>query len=209
MSEMVVLDEGGSVSVHTRIKDMCKSARNRLGYTNQDICNKITEHFGIEDFSVNTVNNFFSERSKATTIYTTGYICAVLGISIDAVFGIENELSTTEEMEFVKQLSELKNEARFNEQKIKYLEKAIAEKEERLSQAHTALEHYRKESEANRKKVQPWVFFATLTLLAIAVVFICIYLFVFDIENPSYGLFQQGLAAAANLPGCSMISLLC
>lgn len=206
---MVVLDEGGSVSVHTRIKDMCKSARNRLGYTNQDICNKITEHFGIEDFSVNTVNNFFSERSKATTIYTTGYICAVLGISIDAVFGIENELSTTEEMEFVKQLSELKNEARFNEQKIKYLEKAIAEKEERLSQAHTALEHYRKESEANRKKVQPWVFFATLTLLAIAVVFICIYLFVFDIENPSYGLFQQGLAAAANLPGCSMISLLC
>ncbi len=94
MSEKVVLDEGGSVSVHTRIKDMCKAARNRLGYTNQDICDKISERFGIEDFSVNTVNNFFSERSKATTIYTTGYICAVLGISIDAVFGIENKIST-------------------------------------------------------------------------------------------------------------------
>ena len=197
MSEKVVLDEGGSVSVHTRIKDMCKAARNRLGYTNQDICDKISERFGIEDFSVNTVNNFFSERSKATTIYTTGYICAVLGISIDAVFGIENKISTPEEVEFVKQLAELKVETRFNEQKIEYLEKALAEKEERLNQAHTALEHYRKESEANRKKVQPWVFLATLILLAAAVAFICIYILVFDIKNPDYGLFRQGLAAAA------------
>lgn len=58
MSEKVVLEDGGSVNVHARIKDMCKAARNRLGYTNQDICNKISERFGIEDFSVNTVNNF-------------------------------------------------------------------------------------------------------------------------------------------------------
>ena len=196
MPEKVILDEGGSVSVHTRIKDMCKAARNRLGYTNQDICNKISERFGIEDFSVNTVNNFFSERSKATTIYTTGYICAVLGISIDAVFGIENNLSTPEEAEFVKQLSELKVEARFSEQKIDYLEKTIAEKDERLAQAHTALEHYRKESDANRKKVQPWVFTATLILLACALIFICVYLLIFDVGNPDYGLFRQGLAAA-------------
>ena len=205
MSEKVVLDEGGSVSVHTRIKDMCKAARNRLGYTNQDICNKISERFGIEDFSVNTVNNFFSERSKATTIYTTGYICAVLGISIDAVFGIENKISTPEEVEFVKQLAELKVETRFNEQKIEYLEKALAEKEERLNQAHTALEHYRKESEANLKKVQPGVFFATLILLALAILFICTYLVLFDVGNPDYGLFRQSLAAAAHIPGCRMI----
>lgn len=195
MSEKVVLDEGGSVSVHTRIKDMCKAARNRLGYTNQDICNKISERFGIEDFSVNTVNNFFSERSKATTIYTTGYICAVLGISIDAVFGIENKLSAPEEAEFIEQLAELKVEARFNEQKIEYLEKTAAEKDERLEQAHTALEYYRKESEANRKKVQPWVFYATLILLALAIAFICVYLLIFDVGNPNYGLFRQWLAA--------------
>ena len=195
MSENVVLEEGGSVSVHTRIKDMCRAARNRLGYTNQDICNKIAERFGIEDFSLNTVNNFFSERSKATTIYTTGYICAVLGISIDAVFGIENERSTPEEVEFVKQLAELKVEARFNDQKIEYLEKSLAEKEERLSQAHVALEHYRKESEANRKKVQPWVFTMTLLLLAFAVIFICVYVFVFDLGNPDFGFFRQTLAS--------------
>ena len=208
MSEKVVLEEGGSVSVHTRIKDMCKAARNRLGYTNQDICNKISERFGIEDFSVNTVNNFFSERSKATTIYTTGYICAVLGISIDTVFGIENKNSTAEELEFVKQLAELKVEARFNEQKIEYLEKTIAEKEERLNQAHTALEHYRKESDANRKKVQPWVFTATLILLALVIAFFCAYLLIFDVGNPHYGLFRQSLAETVSIHECSMLSLL-
>lgn len=197
MSEKVFLDEGGSVNVHTRIKDMCKAARNRLGYTNQDICDKISERFGIADFSVNTVNNFFSERSKATTIYTTGYICAVLGISIDTVFGIENEKSTPEEVEFVRELAELKVEARFSGQKIEYLEKALAEKDERLSQAHTALEHYRRESEANRKKVQPWVFILTLALLALSVIFLCVYILVFDVGNPEYGLFRQALAAQA------------
>ena len=191
MSEKVVLEEGGSVSVHTRIKDMCRAARNRLGYTNQDICAKISERFGIEDFSVNTVNNFFSERSKATTIYTTGYICAVLGISIDAVFGIENKLSAPEEVEFVRQLAELKVEARFNEQKIEYLEKTITEKDERLAQAHTALEHYRSEAAANRKKVQPWVFWAMLALLVLALLFICVYLLVFDVGNPDYGIFRR------------------
>ena len=206
MSEKVVLDEGGSVSVHTRIKDMCKAARNRLGYTNQDICSKISERFGIEDFSVNTVNNFFSERSKATTIYTTGYICAVLGISIDAVFGIENKISTPEEAEFIRQLAELKVETRFHEQKIEYLEEALAEKEERLHQAHTALEHYRKESEENLKKVQPGVFFATLILLALAIAFICVYLLIFDVGNPHYGLFRQSLAAI--VPGGGIAALL-
>ena len=204
MSEKVMLDEGGSVSVHTRIKDMCKAARNRLGYTNQDICNKISERFGIEDFSVNTVNNFFSERSKATTIYTTGYICAVLGISIDAVFGIENEITSPEELEVVRQLAELKVEARFNEQKIEYLEKTLEEKEERLNQAHTALEFYRRESDENRKKVQPWVFIATLVLLLCAMVFICYYILTFDLGNPDYGLIRKGLASVIAPPVQSM-----
>ncbi|MDO4808556.1 MAG: hypothetical protein Q4A04_01120, partial [Eubacteriales bacterium] len=118
MSEKVLLEEGGSVSVHTRIKDMCKTARNRLGLTNQDICDRIDQRFGIEDFSINTVNNFFSERSKATTIYTTGYICAVLDISIDAVFGIEQKNVPAEDAEFIKQLAELKVTERLQEQQI-------------------------------------------------------------------------------------------
>ncbi len=190
MSEKVVLEEGISVNVHTRIKDMCKEARNRLGLTNQDISNRISEKFGIEDFSVNTVNNFFSERSKASTVYTTGYICAVLGISMDAVFGIDRSCSTQEEAEFVRQLTELKVESRFQEQKIEYLEKTIREKEDRLKEEHEAIEFYRKEAAINEKKVQPWVFQAVLAFLVAAVVFIIVYLAIFDIGNPAFGLFR-------------------
>ena len=191
MAERVVLEEGGSVSVHTRIKDMCKEAKTRLGMTNQDICDHISERFGIEDFSVNTVNNFFSERSKATTIYTTGYICAVLGISIDAVFGIDHTFTTDEEAEFVKQLSELKVEARFKDQEIEHLNQIIKEKDSRLDQAHEALGHYRKDAEQNRKRVPAWVLAVTLSLLACALTFIAIYLISFDIGNPYYGLFHR------------------
>lgn len=132
----------------------------------------------------------------------------MLGISIDAVFGIESKNSAPEEVEFVRQLAELKVEARFNDQKIEYLEKTITEKEDRLNQAHTALEHYRKESEANRKKVQPWVFTATLILLALAITFICAYLLIFDVGNPHYGLFRQSLASTVDLRECRMLSLL-
>ena len=191
MPEKVVLDEGGSVSVHTRIKDMCKEAKTRLGMTNQDICDHISERFGIEDFSVNTVNNFFSERSKATTIYTTGYICAVLGISIDAVFGIDHTFTTDEEAEFVKQLSELKVETRFKDQEIEHLNQTIKEKDSRLDQAHEALDHYRKDAEQNRKRVPSWALAVTLSLLACALAFIAVYLIAFDIGNPYYGLFHR------------------
>lgn len=194
MSEKVILAEGGSVNVHTRIKDMCKAARNRLGYTNQNISDLISERFGIADFSVNTVNNFFSERSKATTIYTTGYICAVLNISMDAVFGIDRSFSTAEEAEFVKELSELKTEARLKEQKLEALTDALTEKDARLSEAHEAIAYYRKEGEYNHKKVQPWIFGAVLVLLAAAVIFIMIYLIKFDIGNPDFGIFKAELS---------------
>lgn len=191
MSQKVQLEEGDFVSVHTRIKDMCKEARNRLGVTNQEICNMICERFGLEDFSVNTVNNFFSERSKATTIYTTGYICAVLGISIDAVFGIESDTSSKEDNELYRQLADLKVEIRLTEQKNQHLMEFIQEKEQRLEQAHKALEHYQREAEANLRKVQPWVFITVLSILVCLMVFIIVYILVFDVGNPNYGLFRS------------------
>lgn len=191
MSQTVLLEEGGSVSIHTRIKDMCKAARNRLNLTNQDISNLISERFHIEDFSVNTVNNFFSERSKATTIYTTGYICSVLNISIDAVFGIEQQFSTEEELDFVRQLQEVKTELRLKEQRIESLEEKIAEKDTRLNEAHTAIEHYRSEIKAGQKKVPSWIFTVILVLLICSLIFIAVYLIVFDLNNPMYGIFRD------------------
>lgn len=191
MSQKVVLEGGETVSIHTRIKDMCKAARNRQGLTNQDISNMISNRFNIEDFSVNTVNNFFSERSKATTIYTTGYICAVLDISIDAVFGIEHKCSTNEEVEFVRQLQEVKSELRLKEQTVLSLEEKVAEKNERIKEAHTAIKHYRKEISENNKKVPSWIFNIVLVLLIASIIFIIAYLLMFDLGNPSYGIIKR------------------
>lgn len=200
MPQQVILDEGGSVSIHTRIKDLCKVARNRLNLTNQDISNLISERFGIDDFSVNTINNFFSERSKATTIYTTGYICSVLEISIDAIFGIESNNSNSEDAELFHKLAELNVALRFKDQEIANLNERIIEKEQRLNQAHTALEHYRNESYTNRRKVQPWVFITVLVLLAGSLFFIISYLLIFDVNNPAYGIFREA---------CSRICIPC
>lgn len=153
MSEKVILEEGGSISVHTRIKDMCKTARNRLGLSNQDICDLICERFDIEDFSINTVNNFFSERSKATTIYTTGCICAVLDISIDAVFGIESSLSSAEEAEFCRQLADIKSELRFKEQQVAHMEEKLANMKEQLRQEGQYFESSIREKDVHFEQV--------------------------------------------------------
>lgn len=189
MSEKVILEEGSTVNFHTVIKEMCKEARTRQGITNQEICCRIAEKFNIEDFSVNTVNNFFSERSKATTIYTIGYICSVLGISIDSVFGIENQISSEEETEYIRELQDIKAEIRMKEQENENLRKLISEKNERLGQAHHALDHYRAEL---GKKVPSWIFITVLTLLVCSVIFIIAYIIIFDINNPDYGLFLSG-----------------
>ena len=159
----------------------------------------ISERFHIEDFSVNTVNNFFSERSKATTIYTTGYICSVLNISIDAVFGIEQQFSTEEELNFVRQLQEVKAELRLKEQRIESLEEKIAEKDTRLNEAHTAIEHYRSEIKAGQKKVPSWIFTVILVLLICSLIFIAVYLIVFDLNNPMYGIFRDAASQSQNI----------
>lgn len=208
MSTKVILEEGGSVNVHIRIKDLCKKARSRLGLTNQNISNLISERFGLEDFSVNTVNNFFSERSKASTIYTTGYICAVLDISIDDIFGIERGYSSEEEAEYIRQLAEIKTELRLKEQEIQHLKETIEEKNARLDQAQKAIDHYRQEVHSQHKRIQPWIFIVTLVLLICAVIFIIAYLVIFDMGNPDYGFFRmQYMNSPASMPDYSSMRL--
>lgn len=191
MSEIVTLEEGGTVNVHARIKDMCREARNNRGLSNQDIANLICERFGLDDFSINTVNNFFSDRSKATTVYTTGCICAALDISLDAVFGIKSNLSSEEEQRLVKELEEIKAELRNQDQRNSFLSTLISEKDSRLEQAHSALVHYRNESAHNSHKVPSWVFTLTVVLLFIVIVLFLIYILYFDLNNPQYGLFRN------------------
>lgn len=163
----------------SRLKELCKVARKKLGYSNQDIADRIAEKFDLPEYSVNTVNNFFSERSKAATIYTAGYICSVLDVSIDEVFSITRELTDAERS----QLDNLKRE-------LESSSKLINEKDERLQQAHKALDHYRQAANEDRKRVPSWAFNTLLLVVVILVAIIAIYLVVFDLHNSSYGLFH-------------------
>jgi len=189
MRQNCLPEESGCGDVYFRIKDLCRESRNRMGYTNQDIADRISERFDIESFSVNTVNNFFSDRSKAATIYTAGYICAVLEISMDEVFGIEHSFSPDEENELVRQISEMKSESRMREQDIRHLEEMLKEKDERIEQAHSAITHYRSEEKLTNQKVQRWMLRVSLVLLFCEAAVIIIYLMVFDFGNPGYGIF--------------------
>ena len=46
---------------------------------------------------LSTVNNFFANASKSPSINTAGSICAVLGISLDAYYGVGTHYTATEE----------------------------------------------------------------------------------------------------------------
>ena len=86
--ENVVLEDGIVVPVQTRIKNICKKRRDELRVTNQQIADGIYEMFG-DDIPVSTIASFFASRSQAGSVYTTGYICAYLGVSLDEQFGIK------------------------------------------------------------------------------------------------------------------------
>ena len=64
-----------------QFKDALKAQRQEKHMTNQEISD-------LSGLSMNTVNNYFSSRSKAPSIYTVGPLCAALGVSLDRYFGI-------------------------------------------------------------------------------------------------------------------------
>lgn len=72
------------------IQDLCREKRAALNMTAQDISDA-------SNVPLSTVNNFFSNTSKAPSINTVGPICAVLGISLDAFYGIGTHYTATEE----------------------------------------------------------------------------------------------------------------
>ena len=64
-----------------KLQEKCREARDRLGYTNQDIADAT----GIP---LSSVKNFFAATSKVPGLVYTGLICKFLGVSIDGCFGI-------------------------------------------------------------------------------------------------------------------------
>ena len=72
------------------IQELCREKKNALGMTAQDIADA-------SNIPLSTVNNFFAHASKSPALYTTAGICAALGVSLDAFFGIGDHCTATEE----------------------------------------------------------------------------------------------------------------
>lgn len=72
------------------IQDLCREKRASLNLTAQDIADA-------SNVPLSTVNNFFANSSKAPSVNTVGPICAVLGISLDAFYGIGTHYTANEE----------------------------------------------------------------------------------------------------------------
>lgn len=72
------------------IKEVCRSRKDALNMTYQDVADKSGIPF-------DTVKGFFSGHSKAPSVYTVGAICRALGVSLDELFEISEQLSPTEE----------------------------------------------------------------------------------------------------------------
>lgn len=68
-------------NMEKNLQEMCREARDRLNYTNQDIA----DGTGIP---LSSVKNFFAATSKAPSAISAGLICKFLGISLDDFFGI-------------------------------------------------------------------------------------------------------------------------
>lgn len=64
-----------------KLQEKCREARDRLGYTNQDIADAT----GIP---LSSVKNFFAATSKVPGLVYAGLICKFLGVSIDECLGI-------------------------------------------------------------------------------------------------------------------------
>lgn len=134
------------------LKERLKAKRDLLGLSNQAIADAA-------DLSVHTVNNYFSNRSKATSAYVVLRIAKVLNCSVDDVCGIEsdeNPSDSSEEVNFI-------NAQRQDE--------IIAMQERQISEL-------RKDKRAGR-----FAIYLSVVLSAI----VLIYFFHFDVPDPNWG----------------------
>lgn len=90
MQENIKIDENFVLtppSISQQIKYICRKRKEELKVSNLQISNGIMTKFNV-DMPVSTIVNFFSDKSKAPSVYTAGYICSYLGISLDEAFKI-------------------------------------------------------------------------------------------------------------------------
>lgn len=167
MTERVTIEDGIVVPVSQRIKSICKKRRDALHVTNQQIADGILEMFGV-DVPIGTVANFFSERAKASSVYTTGYICAYLGVSLDEQFGIKPESPT----EAVTEIAVLQERIVSKDTELRY-------KDERIGELKDTVRGFRP------------ILYACLAGVLILSAILMFYV-TLDLSMPHGGLFQPG-----------------
>ena len=120
MQENIKIDENFVLTPPTiaqQIKYICRKRKEELKVSNLQISNGIMEKFQI-DMPVSTVVNFFSDKSKAPSVYTSGYICSYLGISLDEAFKISAP-KTPAEIGLQKQILEQDKKLAFYDERFK------------------------------------------------------------------------------------------
>lgn len=134
------------------LKDSMKAKRDRLGLSNQAIADAA-------GLSIHTVNNYFSNRSKATSAFTVCRIAKVLHCSVDDAYGIESDDRTPDSSDEAQVVN-----AQRQDQIIDMQNSQIAE--------------MRKDKIAGR--------FAIYLSVVLSVI-VAIYFFHFDVPNPDWG----------------------
>lgn len=134
------------------LKEILRAKRDLLGLSNQAIADAA-------GLSVHTVNNYFSNRSKATSAYVVLRIAKVLNCSIDDVCGIESDENPSDSSEEVNVIN-----AQRQDEIIAMQERQITE--------------LRKDKRAGRFAIYLSVLLSVIVL---------IYFFHFDVPNPNWG----------------------
>lgn len=167
MAEKVIIEDGIVVPVASRIKNVCKKRKDELRVSYQQISDGIMDMFGI-DIPIGTVANFFAERSKASSVYTTGYICAYLGVSLDEQFGIKAAPSV-----------ESATETAVLRERIMWLEKESRSKDTIIMKLESGIK--------DRRSMLFACAFSSVILAAIAMWYVAM-----DLSVPHSGFFQPG-----------------
>lgn len=154
------------------LKERLRAARDtsRL-LTNQEIADRA-------GLSLSTVNNYFSNRSKASPAATVGRLCMVLHVSMDEVFGIVPDGAAAPGSEHLEQIAGM-------EKQCEDLRKEAAHREEIIAMKDETIKNYQLELQKRRP-----IIWALLVLCILLVVLFAAYILYFDVANPNYGLFQ-------------------
>ena len=150
------------------LRDICKDAKIRKGITTQ----KLSDETGI---SISTINNFFATASKSPSVYNAGDICAVLGVSLDRYFGIEEDVPAEKRLEEMQQNREA-------ELKAAHLEGNVESMAQTMDLQH------------KRIKSQQRVIYVTISALVIVMLLLAVYVFL-DFKTANMGLIRGGVAS--------------